>query len=188
MSDSVSLRPVRLADVDALLPLMADWEVIQWLSSPPWPYARADMEEFFHKRARLPVGGPELFRVVTVDHAAAGIVSILRRQDAPELGYWLGRPYWGRGVMQRAARTITQEYFDSPTATTVSSGAREQNVASLRIQAWLGFVETSRQLQFFRPHGAECAVIRTTLTRDRFEALHGRFEALQGRPGQLAVE
>jgi hypothetical protein len=38
-------------------------------------------EEFFQKQARLPVDGPELFRVVTVDHVAAGIVSILHRQD-----------------------------------------------------------------------------------------------------------
>jgi RimJ/RimL family protein N-acetyltransferase len=83
--------------------------------------------------------------------------------------------------MRHAARYVTHEYFNIPTATVLSSGAREQNVASLRIQEWLGFVETSRQLQFFRPHGAVCAVIRTTLTRDRFEALHGP-------PGKRAVE
>jgi RimJ/RimL family protein N-acetyltransferase len=42
----LALRPVREGDDEALFPLFADWDVIRWLSSPPWPYTREDMQSF----------------------------------------------------------------------------------------------------------------------------------------------
>ena len=33
----LALRPVREGDDEALFPLFTDWDVIRWLSSPPWP-------------------------------------------------------------------------------------------------------------------------------------------------------
>ena len=46
----LALRPVREGDDEALFPLFADWDVIRWLSSPPWPYTRADMQSFIREQ------------------------------------------------------------------------------------------------------------------------------------------
>ena len=40
------LRPLREDDAAALYPLFNDWEVMRFLSSPPWPYTLADAESF----------------------------------------------------------------------------------------------------------------------------------------------
>ena len=50
-SARLALRPVRESDVAALFPLFADWDVIRWLSSPPWPYTREDMQSFIREQA-----------------------------------------------------------------------------------------------------------------------------------------
>src|SRR5436190_1985080 len=46
------VRPVRASDDERLFHLFANWEVIRWLSSPPWPYTRADMQSFIREQAK----------------------------------------------------------------------------------------------------------------------------------------
>ena len=36
------LRPLRESDAAAIFALFNDWDVVRWLSSPPWPYTRED--------------------------------------------------------------------------------------------------------------------------------------------------
>jgi 8-oxo-dGTP diphosphatase len=173
MTRLVGLRPVALADVDAMHPLLDDWEVIQWLSSPPWPFGRADMAGFFALMAQLPEDGVDLFRIITRDGAPIGVVSITHHRTlGPELGYWLGRAYWGQRIMSEAALELTRRWFANPGHLLLHSGALEDNASSLRIQSGLGFVEAHRQTQFFRPHGCDRQVVRTALTRERFLELH----------------
>ena len=45
------LRPLRASDAEPLFALFADWEVIRWLSMPPWPYALEDAREFIRARS-----------------------------------------------------------------------------------------------------------------------------------------
>ena len=40
------LRPLRESDAAAIFALFNDWNVVRWLSAPPWPYTRGDAEAF----------------------------------------------------------------------------------------------------------------------------------------------
>ena len=42
------LRPLRPEDAPALTRGIGDWEVVKWLTSPPWPYGLADAEWFLN--------------------------------------------------------------------------------------------------------------------------------------------
>jgi len=44
------LRPPRESDAEPLLALFANWEVMRWLSSPPWPYTPDDARFFINAR------------------------------------------------------------------------------------------------------------------------------------------
>ena len=62
------------------------------------------------------------------------------RDDECELGYWLGKPFWGRGYMPEAAREVICHGFEDLGMTTIWCGYWEGNVKSKRVQEKVGFV------------------------------------------------
>lgn len=70
-----------------------------------------------------------------------GIVWALRasRVDKAELGYWLGRPHWGKGLITEAATEVTRWAFETLGLHKVTIGCFEQNVGSRRVIEKIGF-------------------------------------------------
>ena len=62
------------------------------------------------------------------------------REDECELGYWLGKPFWGQGLIPEAARTLLRRAFDDLHANAVWCGRYDNNEKSRRVQEKLGFV------------------------------------------------
>ena len=62
------------------------------------------------------------------------------RDDECELGYWLGKPFWGRGYMPEAAREILRNGFEDLGMNAIWCGYYEGNQKSKRVQEKLGFV------------------------------------------------
>jgi RimJ/RimL family protein N-acetyltransferase len=89
----------------------------------------------------------------------------------PNLGYWLGRPYWGKGYMTEATRAFLAHLFRSSASDIVYSGALADNAASLAIQWKLGFACHVEGTHFFRPRNATLPHVFTRLERRSFEAL-----------------
>ena len=139
------LRPLRPTDAEPLFELFNNWQVVRWLSMPPWPYALADAVAFITPRVtQKPV--ETNFAIALDDSLIGGIgvrmkdTSHLQAGPGPNLGYWLGQPYWGRGYMTEAARGIAAHAFASGVGETIYSGAFADNAASLRVQEKVGFV------------------------------------------------
>ncbi len=81
------------------------------------------------KQTGLPIGAVGLNRPTRI---APG-------QDEAELGYWLGEPYWGRGIMPEAARRVLRHAFEDLGLTRVWCCFYEGNEKSKRVQQKLGF-------------------------------------------------
>ncbi len=154
----LKLRPLHRRDVDDIARLIADWDVIRWLTTPPWPYSRADAAWF--------VGDPASDDSLAIEFEGcfAGIVS-----GSDELGYWLGKPFWGQGLMTEAAEAVLADHFahsDEP----VTSGYLPGNAASSRVLTKLGFRESHVKPAFSRPLGREVVLQGVTLTLDHWRA------------------
>jgi len=65
-------------------------------------------------------------------------VGFFRDHQDPEIGWWLARPYWGRGLATEAARTALPDAFERVRLDRVVSIARPANTASTRIMEKLG--------------------------------------------------
>jgi len=61
------------------------------------------------------------------------------REDECELGYWLGVPYWGRGIMPEAARELLRHAFEDLAVRAVWCGYYDGNEQSKRVQEKCGF-------------------------------------------------
>lgn len=68
-----------------------------------------------------------------------GYTDMTDRDDECELGYWLGRPFWGRGYMPEAARALLRHAFEELGMTKVWCGYYDGNAKSKRVQEKLGF-------------------------------------------------
>ena len=64
---------------------------------------------------------------------------LAEKPEDMELGYWLGVPYWGRGLMPEAAQELLRHAFEDLRLARVWCGYYEGNEKSKRVQEKLGF-------------------------------------------------
>lgn len=69
-----------------------------------------------------------------------GHTDMTKRDDECELGYWIGKPFWGRGYMPEAAAALIKRGFEELGMTTIWCGYYDGNHKSKRVQEKLGFV------------------------------------------------
>ncbi len=68
-----------------------------------------------------------------------GHTDMTGRDDECELGYWLGKPFWGQGLMPEAVREMLRHAFEDMGMTRVWVGHYEGNTKSKRVQEKVGF-------------------------------------------------
>ena len=68
-----------------------------------------------------------------------GSTDLTERDDECELGYWIGKPYWGRGLMPEAVREVLRRAFEDLGMRCVWAGYYDGNDRSRRVQEKCGF-------------------------------------------------
>lgn len=107
----------------------------------PSPYTLADADRFL---AMATSDHPHLFMAVVVDDQAVGgigihlLVDIYRR--SAEIGYWVSKPYWGRGIISDAVCAILPIAFKNPDIIRIQAGVFSNNPGSMRVLEKNGFV------------------------------------------------
>jgi RimJ/RimL family protein N-acetyltransferase len=106
------LRPFELADAPRAGRLSRDWDVARMVSSMPFPQPDIAVEGFILiEQARRPL---ERDHVFAIDLPGEGLIGVCgahthkhdyKGRDV-EIGYWLGRPYWGNGYASEAAHAL----------------------------------------------------------------------------------
>jgi len=159
-TERLRLRALRREDLPRYVELIGDWDVARWLSSVPYPYFMKHAEELLARmEAACRAGTPELFLITDKAsgeimggvglHAARGVGQTEDRTLA-EIGYWLGRTYWGRGVMTEAVKAVLGLGFQRPelrliTAVTDPANHASQNVLRKAGLRYLGTEACARQ-------------------------------------------
>lgn len=136
------LRALIPADAVTLAALANDRDV--WLNLRdrfPHPYSLADAEAWI---ASSSAHTPQTSFGIIVDGQAVGGISLMLGQDiervSAEVGYWLGRPFWGRGIVSDAVRAATAYAFDELGMLRVFAVPFAHNAASRRVLEKAGYV------------------------------------------------
>jgi RimJ/RimL family protein N-acetyltransferase len=165
----LKLRAPRSKDAQAIAVLANDLSVAANTARIPHPYGIADAEEFI--AAANSREGEACF-VVTRDGRLIGACGVDLREDGPELGYWFGAPFWGRGYATEAARALIDYAFGDLGCERLHSGARVSNPASRRVLEKCAFQWTGVQLTRIRSINSAAPV-------DRFRLDHGLWASLK---------
>lgn len=93
--------------------------------------------------------GKECYAVcLNADNIAVGCIELKLnghndmsdRDDECELGYWLGRKFWGQGIIPEAVREMLRHGFEELGMTTIWCGYYDGNIKSKRVQEKVGFL------------------------------------------------
>lgn len=167
-TDRLVLRPAVMEDADAIVAIIRDEAVARWLSRVPWPYDRDNAVAWIEGAATAAAAGEEA--AFAIDHGGAliGMIGLRNLGDTPELGYWLGRDRWGKGLATEAVGAVLAHAFGPLAASDIRSGVFDGNAASLAIQRKFGFVVTGERLAHSEFHNRPLRHIDTLLTRDAY--------------------
>ena len=140
------LRPLVPADAEPLARHANDRDVWRNLRDAfPHPYSADEARGYIAMAARRT---PQTSFGIVVDGEAAGSVSLRPGTDveraSAEIGYWLGRAHWGRGVMTDAVRAATRYAFATLGMHRVWAVPFAHNAASCRVLEKAGYVLEGR--------------------------------------------
>jgi RimJ/RimL family protein N-acetyltransferase len=161
-TDRLVLRAPGAPDALAIARLLADRRIAINTARIPYPYDVDDAEQFIAAANRL--DGEATF-VVTLDAAPIGVCGVEPREGGPEIGYWLGVSYWGRGYATEAARALIDYAFGELQHETLQAGARVSNPASRRVLEKCGFQWTGVRLSRVRAINSAAPADRFRLDR-----------------------
>lgn len=148
---SLRIEPVRLDHAERIQMLAEDPEV-RATTRMPDPYPPDGARRFLERVIPLHAAGDEYAFAAVTDRD--GLVGVLGLHDVrrdlrrAELGYWIGRPYWGRGYARAAVRLVVDAAFGQLGFDQLVAHALAGNAASRRVLEANGF-----RLDGFAPHG-----------------------------------
>ena len=164
------LRPAQVGDAEPIARYLNDFDVAGNLARVPFPYHLGDARAWLRtRRPNLPIEDTN-FSIELPGHGLVGHVGFHLGGRGPIIGYWLGKPFWGQGIMTEAVAACLGWFFDASPAPVIYSGVFHFNVASLAIQTKLGFTEIGRSTLLCLARGAEVEHIDTQLTRSVWKA------------------
>jgi RimJ/RimL family protein N-acetyltransferase len=160
----LALRSPRAEDAPRLAAIANDFDVARMTTSMPHPYTLADAQGMLARWAERDPSREAVFALEAADEGLVGIISLDPNEntvpglDAPEIGYFVGRPYWGFGYATEAARAVldwSAEDWDVPV---VLAGHFADNPASGAVLCKAGFLYTGEvQSRYSKARAAESA-------------------------------
>jgi RimJ/RimL family protein N-acetyltransferase len=137
----VSLRPLNETDAQALALLANNKKISDNLRDAfPCPYKLEDAVGFISVCEQEE---PVFTFAIEYKGEFCGIIGLVKQMDvyrlSAELGYWLGEPFWNKGIMNKAAGLIVKYAFDHLDLIRLFSGVFEYNKASRRVLEKAGF-------------------------------------------------
>ena len=136
------LRPWQESDAENLYKYAKDPAI-----GPPAGWPPHTSVENSRQLIRSVLSAPETYAVCLKDGTAIGSVGLklcgstdmTDREDECELGYWIGKPFWGQGLIPEACRELLRYAFEVLGMGAVWCGYYDGNEKSRRVQEKLGF-------------------------------------------------
>jgi len=148
------LRPWRAADKPDLVRHADNRRVWRNMTHTfPHPYTEADADAWLEIASRP---GPSIHLAIEVDGVAAGGIGAIAGEGihgaTALFGYWLGEPFWGRGIATAAANTLAGHIGTQGRFARLEAQVFAWNPASMRVLEKAGFTRE--------------AVLRCAVTKD----------------------
>ncbi len=170
------LRWPTAADAPTIEKLAGEREIAEFTARIPHPYPKCAAEGFVLGARKANCEGRALHLALALKQKPAipiGVVSLDGAGEELELGYWLGRMYWGSGLISEAVGSLLGFVWLSTGIERIEAAAALPNLRSQRALERAGFVATGEGLGDAPARDGPLPVRRYELLRStpRFGAL-----------------
>jgi RimJ/RimL family protein N-acetyltransferase len=154
VNDQVHLSGLRPSDRSALVQHLNDRDIYDRTLRIPFPYTDAAANEWLARVARIAQeqGRPVHWAIRGADDALIGACGFEGLQvgnpHRAEVGYWLAKPLWGRGIMTAVVQRVCRYAFEEFGLARIIAHVASHNPASARVLEKCGFQEEG----FLRSH------------------------------------
>jgi len=130
-------KPKSKQDIISIVSQIGDWEVVKWLAMVPYPYTYNDCEDYLKES-----NNNELALNIFLDNQLIGGVGLhIHNDNYYELGYWLGKDYWGKGYATESSKYLLEYALGKLDSPKIKSGYFIDNLPSGNVLKKLGFKE-----------------------------------------------
>ena len=135
MEKSITLRALQLSDKSDLAKLANNKKIWDNLRDYiPYPYTEKDAEVFINLSKEQ---NPTQTFGIAYDGMLVGVIGFNVQKDiyrkSAEVGYWIGEPFWGKGIATEAVKLITAYGFNELELIRIYTGVFEHNTASMKV-------------------------------------------------------
>ncbi len=170
-TERLTLRAYRAEDAAELHRLINDWEVCRNLAVVPFPYHRAEADEWIASTITALAEG-RAYQLVIVGHegeretivGGAGL-RLAAKGRLATLGYWVGRRFWGHGVATEAAGRLARWGLANLDIDRIEATVATDNPGSVAVLRRIGFRHVGEGTETFVARGGEHRVLRFEATR-----------------------
>lgn len=154
VNEQIHLSEFHSSDKTALIEHLSDRDIYDRTLRIPFPYTEKDADEWLalYAKATAQQGRPVHFAIRSADDALIGGCGFndieLGRSHRAEVGYWLAKPLWGRGIMTAVVQRVCQHAFVQFGLVKIIAHVHPHNSASVRVLEKSGFQEEG----FLRKH------------------------------------
>jgi len=150
-TERLALRAYSPDDAANLSRFAGDFDVAKMTSAVPHPYPRLSAEGYIMlTEARRPLGKDMPFAIDLPGQGLIGAAGFhARGEDRWEFGYWIGKPFWGKGFATEAARALLAWWDESMKVSCLSAGRFIDNPASGRVLEKVGFKLTGEVRELY---------------------------------------
>ncbi len=176
-TERLFLRKLERDELPRLVQLIGVWDVVRWLSVVPFPYMMQHAEEFYAETVEsYHTDMPEFFALaLKTDNLLIGGIGLHAPRSATfqpgeiEIGYWLAKNFWGRGLMSEAAKPALDIGFARHTTRSIGATTSTTNHASQKILAKIGLRNLGEKAREYSALRGEESIFRWLLTREDYE-------------------
>ena len=152
-TERLVLRQIELRDAKAFSKLGSDFDIARMTGSFPHPFPLISAEfKVMHLRALKRRGLAHPYAItVKGEDALIGVADLFKRgaDSLWEVGYWIGRSYWGQGYMTEACSALLTESDSALGHEDRIAGVFTDNPSSMRVLEKLGFERCGEMEEYF---------------------------------------
>lgn len=144
------LRRLVPGDASDVTRLVNDYSVAGNLARVPFPYREQLALDWIASAGEQADSGDAYHLAITRDGALVGCIGLtLKRNALPEIGYWIGRKFWGQGLAREAGAALLDWAQAKLGVAEVEASALTDNLASQAVLRHLGFEERGPGVEHF---------------------------------------
>lgn len=136
------LRSLTLDDAEKIEEYASDYDVAKTTLNIPYPYPKGSAREFISGILEAEMQGKVvIFAIVRKeDNGLVGLINLNLAigHKRGELGYWIGKPFWGKGYGTEAAKLLIKYGFEVLNLNRIYAAAFTENPGSWRIMEKCG--------------------------------------------------